>query len=90
MKTTTQLVDEEHEFLKDKAYLVAERYEKETELMWELYEMEQRTKVVLGKVRKTNKLAQHARVISRKYPRFLCIQSNNRRLQAATDLWDRS
>jgi hypothetical protein len=89
MKTTKQLMEEEYEFLRDKAYIEAERYARETELMWELYEQEKSVKVVLGKVKKRRKLAQHARVTTRKLPRFVRIQLNYRRVQAATDIWDR-
>lgn len=88
MKTTTQIVDEEHERLKEKGYLEAERYELETQLMWELYEKERRAKVVLGKIRK-HKSTQHATVTTRKLPRFIRVQSDYRRVQAATDIWDR-
>jgi hypothetical protein len=83
------MVEEEFQHLRDKAYIQAEQYERETELMWELYEQEQKAKVVLGKGRKSSKSIQHARVISRKYPRFLSIQSNNRRVQAASGIWNR-
>jgi uncharacterized protein with NAD-binding domain and iron-sulfur cluster len=89
MKTTTQIVDEEHEYLREKGYLEAERYEQETQLMWEIYEEEQRAKVVLGKVKK-RKSTQYARVTTRKFPRFLSIQSYHRRIQADTNIWNRS
>lgn len=88
MKTTTQIVDEEHEYLKEKGYLEAERYELETQLMWEIYEKEHKAKVVLGKVKK-RKLTQYATVTTKKLPRFL-IQSYNRRVQTASQIWDRS
>jgi len=90
MKTTTQMADEEFEYLRDKAYVEAERYEKETELMWELFEEEKRVKVVIGKVRKRSKLLQYARVTTTaKIPRFLRVQSDNRRVQAAPDFRNR-
>lgn len=90
MKTTTQIVDEEFECLRDKAYLESEKYERETELMQELFEGEKRVKVMIGKVRKRSKLLQYARVTtSAKIPRFLRVQSHNRRIQAATDFWNR-
>lgn len=90
MKTTTQIVDEEHEFLRDRAYVEVENYERQTEFMQELFEMEQ-AKVVIGKVRKSRKNVQYARVTTgAKFPRFISIQSNSRRLQGATHLWNRS
>ena len=88
MKTTTKIVDEEHEYLREKGYLEAERYELETQLMWELYEKEQRAKVMLGKLKK-RKITQYARVTTRKLPRFIRLQSYYRRVQAAADIWDR-
>lgn len=91
MKTTTQMADEEFEYLRDKAYIEAERYEKEIQLMQELFEEENRVKVVIGKVRKRNKLLQYARVTTNaKIPRFLRVQSHNRRIQTAPDFWNRS
>jgi len=90
MKTTTQIVDEEFEYLRDKAYLEAEKYERETRLMQEIFEVEH-ARVVLGKVRKTRKNVQYATVSTRaKRPRFIRVQSYHRRIQAATDLWNRS
>lgn len=91
MKTTTQIVDGELEYLRDKAYIEAERYEKETQLIWELFEEEKRVKVVIGKVRKRSKLLQYARVTTNaKIPRFLRVQFDNRRIQTAPDFWNRS
>ena len=91
MKTTTQIIDEEFEYLRDRAYVETERYEKETELMWELFEEEKHVKVMIGKVRKRSKLIQYARVTTTaKLPRFLRVQSDNRRIQTAPDFWNRS
>jgi hypothetical protein len=81
-------VDQEH-YLKEGRYVQISRYEMETQLMWELFEQEQRAKVVLGKGKKRRKVDQYATVTTRKLPRFIRIQSNNRRLQAASDLWNR-
>jgi len=90
MKTTTQIADEEFEYLRDKALIETERYERETELIWELFEKNRRVKVVIGKVRKRTKSLQYATVTTRtKSPRFLRVQSNNRRIQTATDFWNR-
>lgn len=90
MRTTTQVVDEEFEYLRDSAYIEAERYEREIELMWELFEEEKCVKVVIGKVRKHNKLLPYARVTTNaKIPRFLRVQSYNRRIQATSDLRNR-
>lgn len=90
MKTTTSIIDEEYEYFRDKAYIEAERYEKQTQIMQELFEMEY-AKVIVGKVRRRHKNIQHATVTTRaKLPRFMRFQSHNRRVRAATDLWNRS
>lgn len=82
MKTTTQIVDEEHEYLREKGYLTTEKYERETELIWELFEEEKLVRVVLGKVRKKSKFEKHATVSARKLPRIISFQSNNRKFLA--------
>lgn len=87
LKRSKPMIDEEYEFLSDRAYIDAERYERETILMQELFEQEQKAKVELGKVRKRSKFDAHGR---KKLPRIVRIQLNNRRLQAATEVWNRS
>lgn len=87
VKTTKRIFDEEHEALRDKAYLEAERYELETLMMRELFEEEQKTKVLLGKVKKRTKFEVYGR---KKLPRIVRIQLNYRRIQASTKVWDRS
>jgi hypothetical protein len=83
MKTTTQIVDDEYEYLREKGYLDAERYEMETRLMWELFEEEKLVRVILGKGRKKRKTDKHA-TVTRKLPRIISFQLNNRRIQPAS------
>lgn len=83
MKTTTRIVDEEHEYLREKGYLAAEKYERETQLMWELFEQDKMVRVILGRGRKKRKFEQHA-TVTRKFPRIITFQSNNRRILATT------
>ena len=87
MKTTTEIVDEEYESLRDQGIIGAEKYQMETDLMKELYEVE----VVLGRVRKGSKFDQHATVTTRKLSRIIkYFQSHNRRIQTAPGKWYRS
>lgn len=81
MKTTTQIVDEEYEYLREKGYLDAEKYERETQLMWEIFEEEKMVRVILGKGRKKRKFEKHA-TVTRKLPRIINFQSNNRKVLA--------
>lgn len=82
--------DFEREHLKDRVYVEAIRYERENQLMQELYEEEiKNVKVVLGRVRKRRKFEQNATVVT-KLPRILKpIQSYYRGVQTASDLWNR-
>lgn len=87
MKTTKQVVDDEHEYLREKGLIDVERYEMESRLMEELYE-EQVVRIILGKVRKKNKNEKNATVTTRKLPRIISLQFNDRRVLAASHIWD--
>ena len=90
MKTTTQLVDEEHEHLREKGLINWERYELETQLMqWLLWEENRIARVTLGEVRKAKTKGEPYARVTRKLPRIIRIQSNHRRVQAASNIRNR-
>lgn len=82
------MVDEEHEYLRERGLIDLEKHEMESRLMRELWEEEQSVRIILGKVRKKSKNEKYA-TVTRKFPRIISIQLNNRRLLAASQVWDR-
>lgn len=78
MKTTKTLFDEEHEYLREKGYISAEKYELESRLIEELWYEDQVARVILGKVRKKTKNQKNATVTTRKVPRIISLQFNHR------------
>lgn len=81
------MFDEEHEYLREKGIINVEQYEIESRLMREVFEQEQRVRIVMGKVRMKRKHEKHA-TVTRKLPRIISLQLDHRGVLAGSHLWD--